>query len=263
MSSDNNRTTTSISGKFTVLQRLLDEPSLCTLDHVTLNQDDDEGYDKKKKDGGSSQCTNVGSIPNIAAGQDEYETTAPCHQNNTSPYYYWLCHNKADDVLSVAKSSTNNTTVPFNISQLPDATVSSSEEESPSSQYRVLKLSLFNPPSPENAATMNDDDDDRNNMIGTKILYEDSWIRIWEFRLQPQQKCEYHVHKLRYFFTNISSSSVTQELNQQSEPVVGQFPKTQKQGQTFYVDKDNLGSHGVLNVGTTLFLQFIVEFKWQ
>jgi hypothetical protein len=95
--------------------------------------------------------------------------------------------------------------------------------------------------------------------VGTKLLFQDDFVNIWEFRLAPQEQCHFHVHKLKYCFTNLSES-VTQALDEDGKEVGSPNPQTK--GQTVYVDKESLGSHAVLNVGSTTFLQFIAEFKF-
>ena len=94
--------------------------------------------------------------------------------------------------------------------------------------------------------------------VGTKLLWEDANVKIWEFRLEPQETCNFHRHFLPYFFLNLSES-LTQELNATAKPV-DRPPNLQTKGQCTYVSRENLGSHGVQNVGGDTFLQFIVEF---
>jgi beta-alanine degradation protein BauB len=95
--------------------------------------------------------------------------------------------------------------------------------------------------------------------VGTTVLFQDDAVRIWEFRLRPHEQCDYHVHHLRYFFTNVSWESETQELSETGQ-IVGS-PRRQVRGQSIYVGPNSLGSHAVLNLGSTTFMQFIVEFK--
>jgi hypothetical protein len=103
------------------------------------------------------------------------------------------------------------------------------------------------------------EDENHNSNVGTKLLHQDSLLNVWEFRLAPQESCQFHVHKLRYFFTNLTEST-TQALDEKGAE--SGVPNHQKRGQTIYVDEESLGSHAVQNVGSTVFLQFIVEFKF-
>lgn len=95
--------------------------------------------------------------------------------------------------------------------------------------------------------------------VGTKLLYQDDYVNIWEFRIAPGERCHFHVHKLRYCFTNLTES-ITQALDEAGTET--DCPNPQTKSKSVYVDRDALGAHAVLNVGTTAFLQFIIEFKF-
>jgi beta-alanine degradation protein BauB len=161
---------------------------------------------------------------------------------------YWLCYDERDDVLSASRSK-------FPPSQ-------------PSSVTQVMRLTIRMRPLPSTEDTNHrstgvDQNANHNNNkstnVGTAVLFQDDAVRIWEFRLRPHEQCDYHVHRLRYFFTNVSWESETQELSEAGQ-MVGS-PRRQVRGQTIYVGPNSLGSHAVLNVGSTTFLQFVVEFK--
>jgi len=79
-----------------------------------------------------------------------------------------------------------------------------------------------------------------------------------EFKIAPNERCPYHRHVLPYCFVNLSSS-LTQALAEDGTHV-GK-PAFQTEGFCVWVAPDALGEHGVLNVGDTEFLQFIVECK--
>ena len=49
--------------------------------------------------------------------------------------------------------------------------------------------------------------------VGTTLLYSDDvLLKIWEFRLAPGERCDFHRHFHPYFFLNLTES-VTQELD--------------------------------------------------
>ena len=96
--------------------------------------------------------------------------------------------------------------------------------------------------------------------IGTKLLWEDPHVRIWEFRLAPGQACPFHRHTRPYFFLNLTPS-LNQELDRHGQPVPNRLPSQQVAGQCTHVKRTDLSAHAVRNVGETLFLQFIVEFQ--
>lgn len=219
----------------TTIERLLDAPP-CTLDHVVFVDKERDNVNNHVR---TSEPTHDVQLRSGGGNDDDANV-----QHGRNLPYYWLCYNESEDILSVM---TNDDSL----------------EMSSQSKYRILKLTLKDTPLNPTTAPLEDDETkvDDISKVGTNILHDDEWIRIWEFRLQPQEECDYHVHKLRYCFTNISMTSLTQELSKEKESV-GE-PRTQVQGQTIFVTKDLLGSHGVRNVGNTTFLQFIVEFKWE
>uniref|UniRef100_A0A7S4FA78 Uncharacterized protein n=1 Tax=Chrysotila carterae TaxID=13221 RepID=A0A7S4FA78_CHRCT len=95
--------------------------------------------------------------------------------------------------------------------------------------------------------------------VGTRLLLEDGAVRVWEFHLAPGEECSFHVHTLPYVFTNISDNSLTLALRRDGRPA-GE-PRLQRAGETVFVPAEQLGGHGVRNVGTGDFVQFVIELK--
>lgn len=95
--------------------------------------------------------------------------------------------------------------------------------------------------------------------IGTKLLLEDDFVNIWEFKLDPGHSCPFHVHRLPYLFLNLAVSR-TQALLEDGN-ADGSQPRMQEKDQITFVRSEFLGKHGVRNVGEFLFQQFIVEMK--
>lgn len=96
--------------------------------------------------------------------------------------------------------------------------------------------------------------------VGTKLLWQDEVVKIWEFRLNPDERCPFHRHVHPYFFLNLTAST-NQELNRHGDPVPNSLPSQQIAGQCTHMTRERLSAHAVRNVGDTLFLQFIVEFQ--
>ena len=96
--------------------------------------------------------------------------------------------------------------------------------------------------------------------VGTSLLLSDDLVNVYEFRLAPGERCAYHHHLLPYCFVNLSSS-LTQALARDGRHV-GE-PSFQNEGHCVWVAPDQLGAHGVLNVGESEFLQFIIECKFE
>jgi hypothetical protein len=99
---------------------------------------------------------------------------------------------------------------------------------------------------------------DREEGVGTRLLYSDERVTIWEFHLAPGARCHYHQHHLPYLYTNLTES-LTQELDVQGE--IAAAPRLQKINDTTFIRREDLGEHAVVNIGEDAFLQFIVELK--
>ena len=111
------------------------------------------------------------------------------------------------------------------------------------------------PPSP----TKNSRQGSGNTSIGTRLLLSDDLVQIWEFRLDPHECCPFHCHSLEYFFINLAVSE-TLEMDSDGN-AVDNIPRSQTENQITFVPYQDLGAHGVKNVGTSVFQQFIDESK--
>jgi hypothetical protein len=158
---------------------------------------------------------------------------------------YWLRYDKGNDRLSVSK-------------QVPQVFDHDNVE--------LLRLTLHL----SNATSLDFDttianpasSSTPNYRVGTKLLWEDCRVNIWEFRIAPQEQCPYHSYGLEYCYTNLTES-VTQALTETGVAAPNDPPRRQVVGQTVFVEQESLGSHAVKNVGSSTFLQFIVEFKYK
>ena len=95
--------------------------------------------------------------------------------------------------------------------------------------------------------------------IGTKLLLEDDFVKIWEFKLDSGHSCPFHCHCLPYLFLNLAVSRTQTLLIDGNAD--GSQPKMQEKDQVTFVRSEFLGKHGVRNVGEFVFQQFIVEMK--
>eukprot|EP00931_Biecheleriopsis_adriatica_P112772 TRINITY_DN87517_c0_g1_i1.p1 TRINITY_DN87517_c0_g1~~TRINITY_DN87517_c0_g1_i1.p1 ORF type:complete len:193 (-),score=30.76 TRINITY_DN87517_c0_g1_i1:8-544(-) len=94
--------------------------------------------------------------------------------------------------------------------------------------------------------------------VGTSLLLSDASVNIWEFRLRPSECCAFHVHMLPYCFVNFTSN-LTQALD--CTGAAEGRPTWQSAWQARFVGREQLGAHGVRNVGEGEFLQALIEFK--
>jgi hypothetical protein len=167
---------------------------------------------------------------------------------------YWLCHDAVDDKLTASPAPTIDAAIDEKKDHLYVLQLSLRPERIHAKGQQTANEPMSSTDPFSRLSTVNSN-------VGTRLLWDDKWIHIWEFRIDPGERCPFHTHTLEYCFTNLSKS-VTQALSESGEPMDGEFPKEQVAGQTIYLDRRSLGSHAVWNVGSTTFLQFIVEFKF-
>jgi quercetin dioxygenase-like cupin family protein len=92
--------------------------------------------------------------------------------------------------------------------------------------------------------------------VGTKLLFENDRVRVWEMVLQPGQESTYHEHSADYLFVYVTKSRL--EAIQQGKP-----PETSEQEPGF-VQFTEVGSgiqHKVRNVGDGEHREILVELK--
>jgi hypothetical protein len=97
--------------------------------------------------------------------------------------------------------------------------------------------------------------------VGTRLLFHNSSVNFWEFRLAPGEFSVYHNHKLPYCFINLPSGSgatLTQEISEDGKTVG--VPNYLVDWETVYIPEQLLSSHAVKNIGESCFRQVIIEF---
>ena len=93
------------------------------------------------------------------------------------------------------------------------------------------------------------------NPIGTKLIFEDDRVRIWQIVLEPGQEAPAHTHHLDYTTITIEAATLDR-LNgdgsvDRSVGEVGNVSRWYRSTRT----------HGLRNVGKTRFRNVIVELK--
>ena len=51
-----------------------------------------------------------------------------------------------------------------------------------------------------------------NRQVGTRVLFENDRIRVWELLLRPGERAPFHHHALDYFWTCVSPGEVVQRF---------------------------------------------------
>ena len=92
-----------------------------------------------------------------------------------------------------------------------------------------------------------------NRELGTKVVFENDAIQVWEVRLEPGQRGAFHVHDMTYFWTVVDPGRGLQRF------VDGTFViRDYTLRETRYLEHsaDNVLIHDLENVGDTI-LRFV------
>ena len=92
--------------------------------------------------------------------------------------------------------------------------------------------------------------------VGTRLLFENDRVRVWEMVLRPGESSTRHVHESDYLFVYLTKSRL--ELQQEGSP-----PETSEQSPGFvqYTDVGSGIVHAVKNVGSADHREILVELK--
>jgi quercetin dioxygenase-like cupin family protein len=96
-----------------------------------------------------------------------------------------------------------------------------------------------------------------NGRVGTKLLSENSRVRIWQIRLKPGERLPFHCHVLDYFWTAVTAGQAC------SRSIDGSISRrTYKPGdiEHFQYAHNDCKIHDLTNVGDTELGFVTVEF---
>ncbi len=93
--------------------------------------------------------------------------------------------------------------------------------------------------------------------VGSRVLFEDDHVRIWEMKLEPGEASDLHHHAHDYYLIILSGDLVAGVPPEgMGDPFVGKIPE---KGNTVPVPKG--GTEWAFNVGTKTYYEFLVELK--
>ena len=97
----------------------------------------------------------------------------------------------------------------------------------------------------------------RNHQVGTKVLFENERVRVWEVRLTPGERAPFHAHTRRYFWTVVDGATGRQRSADGTLRV-----REYRVGETQYQEPspDNALIHDLENVGGAELRFVTVEF---
>ena len=96
--------------------------------------------------------------------------------------------------------------------------------------------------------------------IGTALLFENAWVRIWEVRLAPGARGELHRHDLDHVLVQIAGDKVAVESEPDSPTPWGPYLEAPIAPGDFSYHRRG-GMETAVNVGTRAFHEIIVELK--
>ncbi|AKU94978.1 hypothetical protein AKJ09_01642 [Labilithrix luteola] len=98
--------------------------------------------------------------------------------------------------------------------------------------------------------------DDQSHQVGTKLLFENDRIRVWELVLQPGEASPRHVHEADYVFVHLTKSKIA--LMHEGEP---EETSEEPAGFVQYTEVGGGIRHAIKNVGETEHREILVEIK--
>ncbi len=93
--------------------------------------------------------------------------------------------------------------------------------------------------------------------VGTKLLYENEKVKVWEFRLAPGELIPMHTHLMDYLFHVYEGSTLEVTYPEEMKAPARQLDL--KAGDVRFVKKG--GRHAARNAGRQPYVEVLVELK--
>jgi len=94
--------------------------------------------------------------------------------------------------------------------------------------------------------------------VGSRVLYEDDKVKIWEMVLEPGEASDLHHHALDYYLV-ISSGDYVAGVTPKDDPVDSFLARVPKDGNTVGIPKG--GTEWAYNVGEKTYREVLIELK--
>jgi beta-alanine degradation protein BauB len=100
--------------------------------------------------------------------------------------------------------------------------------------------------------------------VGTKLLWENDRVAVWELRLAPGEKERVHEHKRDYLMIQISGDRIAADFEPDCAGTYAAYAGTRFEadvvaGQVLYAEKG--GIEAAVNTGEQPYFEIIVELK--
>lgn len=101
--------------------------------------------------------------------------------------------------------------------------------------------------------------DDKHDLgeVGTKLIFENERVRVWEFNLEPGEAVRMHTHVMDYLFHVYEGGTL--EVSYPPEAKAEPRKIDLKAGDVRFTKKG--GRHEARNVGKTRYVEVLVELK--
>ena len=96
--------------------------------------------------------------------------------------------------------------------------------------------------------------------VGTKMLFENDRVRVWELRLDPGERSAVHRHDLDYLLVQVAGDRIAVDPEPDSGGAYREFFSAPTvPGAVVYLKRG--GVEAAVNVGTQRYHEIIVELK--
>lgn len=97
--------------------------------------------------------------------------------------------------------------------------------------------------------------------VGTKVLYENDRVRVWDFQLEPGESTKLHTHRRDWMYVYVTEDNGLRI----SYPAMGEVDNHLPEGHVSYLEVASLPTerltHRATNIGTKPHRQILIEFK--
>jgi hypothetical protein len=96
--------------------------------------------------------------------------------------------------------------------------------------------------------------------VGSRVLFENERVRVWDLRLQPGERLDKHIHRNDYFFI-IESGSLIRFANPDDESEYRDTQFTDGQISWVAVPTEGKVDNRLENIGDKLHRNYVIELK--
>jgi quercetin dioxygenase-like cupin family protein len=93
--------------------------------------------------------------------------------------------------------------------------------------------------------------------VGTKLLFENDRVRVWDFRLAPGEQMPFHRHTTDFLYVVIGDG----ELQTLFRDGTADPPRQMRDGDVRFREVEQESVHAAKNVGTGPWRNIVIELK--